>query len=994
MEIFKDPDKKVVTDRTVNLGNEIYEETEEIKFDESILKKTEEFLESAKDGIPMSIGRSSNARSIFKSWGFTEEEIFKNTPNDLINNLNNKYESYKKTERQVKEESIHKDQGEVIEQKFKEFNIQKEDLSQIEDFDKLSYGQQLLVLENLEQLTLGRVQEEAFTGYKKEVGESKFLGKVWKNITKKYQIGKKEKEVAGDLREGGFEIHKETLKQLVDGMKNFGVEVDVSEEGILEIQYASGFTDLNDEEKGRVREFNILATKFSRMPAEWGYETATKDQQEKYKELKEVVDYKMAEITSLRTMDELKKEEYSDDYNPTKYMYDLDSKISLNQFLNTHPDAEQELQKIESEQVWTKAFKNIATERGLYFGAGFATRSVTTSLLGVVGLPIAASFTGGWIARRRAKETLREREVLARKGDKDASKEAKNIIDADNLTKKINSLLDKINSVKNQEERKRFLRQLAARVEYAQDKIDAGLVNFGNLDERIKNQYDLIKGISLGGSTVVAEGVEAKQELMERLGEYLDFKEEKIDKAQSKYVRNQMIRGAVLGAGFSSAGYAIRHLFDLNVGSGKSIEEGITHKEHGTGVQESLGETQGKIEEGATTPLDKLIEEEINKAPVLEKPINLEIGNRGLEGAIIDYFRENPEIAVNKFGAPPELINDKLGDIADVDAFDKWAGSEAHKLWLDSAKEALENPENLEKLKSLGYSQDMEGYLKMMSRIGKGAVEIDSNNGKISLVDAEYLKAKIPIEVGEKASSSSNISDETFKASEVSDKSFEAGEIADKSFKADEISDETFKADEIPSNTFVADEILDKPFKADEIINEVSKNDNWKEFNNIHYRGDEEFGNKFLNSGKNILDFSEYLKVPKSYYISSDRAVELATENASRSPDFYKTIKEIMGDDSSSYENIKDFKIGMFLNKDNPQWRKIEEIFNREHTQSIENFGMEKLIDKIEIIFRNNRQELEEMNGMDFSLDLFLRTHIKELNWEVAGGNAVYEEHK
>lgn len=121
------------------------------------------------------------------------------------------------------------------------------------------------------------------------------------------------------------------------------------------------------------------------------------------------------------------------------------------------------------------------------------------------------------------------------------------------------------------------------------------------------------------------------------------------------------------------------------------------------------------------------------------KPEIIEIGERGPEGAIIDSFRTDPDLA-EKFGWKG------TGGWGDPE-FEKWAGAKAHQLWLEDAKEALSKPETLEQLKKLGYSADAEGYAQMMHRIGKGFVEIDPETGKINLVDTEYLKARVPPEV-------------------------------------------------------------------------------------------------------------------------------------------------------------------------------------------------------------------------------------------------------
>ncbi len=105
----------------------------------------------------------------------------------------------------------------------------------------------------------------------------------------------------------------------------------------------------------------------------------------------------------------------------------------------------------------------------------------------------------------------------------------------------------------------------------------------------------------------------------------------------------------------------------------------------------------------------------------------LPIGERGPGGAIIDYFKANPE-AAKKFGWDGQ---------ADIN---KWSGAKAHNLWLEHSGQALKNPETLAELKKLGYSANAEGYAKMMHRIGEGFVELNPKSG-MNLADMDYLKA-------------------------------------------------------------------------------------------------------------------------------------------------------------------------------------------------------------------------------------------------------------
>ncbi len=133
-------------------------------------------------------------------------------------------------------------------------------------------------------------------------------------------------------------------------------------------------------------------------------------------------------------------------------------------------------------------------------------------------------------------------------------------------------------------------------------------------------------------------------------------------------------------------------------------------------------ETSPKITPPITTPAPETL------APITIKPIELSIGTRGPEGALIDEFRKDPELA-KKFGWQG----------GSKEELSKWAGSKARVLWEHSAKQALLDPSIKQELGKLGYPETAEGYEKAMTRIGKGTVSLDIEKGSITL-NAEYLK--------------------------------------------------------------------------------------------------------------------------------------------------------------------------------------------------------------------------------------------------------------
>lgn len=695
----------------------------------------------------------------------------------------------------TKKIELREDQEKRVGEKFAAFNIDLDSLPKElkEEYETLTYGQRLLLAENLQQLTLGRVQEEAVQKYQDDTTQSKFLGKIWKGITKKYQVRKQEQATALDIKQGGLEYHGELLKQLVEGTKRTGLDAIEGKNGSLELQYVESHPMMTESEKEGVKAFNAVATQYGKIPYEWSLKTATDAQKREYDRV--FGQFEKAKEHILKT-----EQGIIGDKDTLLFVSDIESKIRLNQFFNTHPDAEKQLQSIESDTVWKRALGDIVTERGLYFGAGVATKTFATGLLGAVGFPLAAVGMGGLMARKRATETLREREKSARHGKKDTSNEAANVVTADRLAKKLEDLTQKINSEENETKRAQLLSSLQVRMEYTQNKINDGLVDFGSTERRIVNQYDLMDKLGAGSSTFAVMDIEQggamsdkKKDVKGRLDQFLQFKDTKISKAQSDYLRKQMIYGAGLGMGAFFAGrYAkdvLGTLWDVagpteahasagGVISHESIMKGYiskpaqapmtsahssqpfsptekgqdsimrgyvsksvqtpmtsAHESVAFGAAKKVGtiNTVGNVAttEGVTIPMGaaKAAQEAISTKELFHE--TLDIGKRGPEGAFIDELKKHPEIA------------ERLGI--------KDAGKAAHAAWTEFAKQELKDPETKTLLSNLGYPKTQAGYADMMRHIEHGKIGLEESGGKlhmrISEEDTEYLRARPKIAV-------------------------------------------------------------------------------------------------------------------------------------------------------------------------------------------------------------------------------------------------------
>ncbi len=295
----------------------------------------------------------------------------------------------------------------------------------IEGFETLSRGQQRQVLENLAQLTIGRIREDAVEGHDKDLSlekagaskfGSKFLGKVWvgmkDSFTKKFDIVNREKKLASEIEKGGMKEHEVVLKQMVNGMKTFGPAIkENAETGGLEIQFIE--TEGMSPGVAKVAEaYNEKGTEFSKIPYEWSLDTASKEQRESFVAAKEAYEVERGELLM-----HMKKAGGKDgDVKAIAAMAQTESVIEMQRFMQTAPDAAEELAKIENQTAWTQALKSVGTERGLYMAGGAIARTALGAMAGFVAAPAVAFASGAIRGWRRTGDELKKQDVEQRKG--------------------------------------------------------------------------------------------------------------------------------------------------------------------------------------------------------------------------------------------------------------------------------------------------------------------------------------------------------------------------------------------------------------------------------------------------------------------------------------------------------------------------------------------------------------------------------------------------
>ncbi len=622
-------------------------------------------------------------------------------------------------------------------QKFEaDFKISEKEFLTIPGYGELTFGQRALVRERFQQVLLGKVHEDA-VGTEQKIGRhaSGKLSRWASGFMKSYRIADLEKGIADALSQGGIDAHRSTLEQLVATTRANADEASFDAEGNLEVSYLSGFTPENPEQEKHAKRFDEAAERLSQIPQEWSAKTATVSQKFAYWRAHRVYDSAREDMLFIKGVQE------GDALKAALWMNKLDERVRMEQLLTTHPKASKELERIKDPDLWMKVLKNASVERLGYFVGGGLSRLLTVSMWGTLGAPVGAGIIGGIRAGSRAKEGLRESDMLARRGVKSKSEMAQNVIDVtkNKTAEKLDRLVDEIAAQTDYVKRSVLATRLRERVKYTQAKLEDGKVNFGVFSERVKNQLNLSQALGRASAALLEEegffDWAYADKLEDSVKGYVGMRDKAINKKRRRHMATAITKGAVISAGFGAAGrWASQFVFGEHA-HGLFDSHGNKHVAPGASGEISA------VPESNNLPPDAMVPSHGSQAEKMRQfimrngvegnhPVStLTIGARGPEGSIIDYFKDHHDVA-KKFGW------DGKGDIK------KWAGTRAHQLWLEHASKALENDEVKESLTKLGYTNDLEGYTKMMTRIKSGGVILDIEHKGVTLSDMEYLKAR------------------------------------------------------------------------------------------------------------------------------------------------------------------------------------------------------------------------------------------------------------
>ncbi len=553
----------------------------------------------------------------------------------------------------------------LIKSKLQINGLSEKTFEKIPAWKSLSTAEKLFVFEQMSQEMLSKVKEIGEQRFQEKnklnlsFNPSKWsfsLGKkIFNNVTKQFWISKEEKNVIEEAENGRLNPDPKTLRELVERTADMHLNI-VQKDGRSFIEFLPLNKDLTTEQQKTIEDYNKAANEFARMPDAWRNEKAAngrdsrffKKNYENYEKVRVLYENSKSNLIKSQVENYLKN---GDDLTTAqkKAMQGIseeDYKISILQFTNTNPDAVKELSVIKNESSWGRLVNNENIWRGLYIGTGWMARSATAATIGLLAAPLVSSVIGGARARRKAEgkidlafnegrkmETFIERKDAGKTGlydDKNAkiglisrtlktlngdnvnAKEVGAFIDADSQTKRLDNLIQKIEAAKNNREKIILKDQLLARIDYIENKNEQGLINYGEKNA-ISLNYELFKKLSFAQAQLSCldfignsetEGLNAKRETL--LWEVIQKNNEQLDKKQANFKNNEMVRGAIVAAGFSLLGWKIRDL----------IHGGI---DHGINTNEI---NQNEINEHLTVASPKI-------APSELKNVNVEFSSKG-----------------------------------------------------------------------------------------------------------------------------------------------------------------------------------------------------------------------------------------------------------------------------------------------------------------------------------------------------------------------------
>jgi hypothetical protein len=520
-------------------------------------------------------------------------------------------------------ESVYDLDSEAIKQQFEsELGISAEELAHIEGFSELSTDKQALVLAQLKQNLVTEAEIDSIQNFNALQNETnqiqnfwgKMSKKIWLGLSKEYQKAKFRKEAVAEMTDVSTD-HSTQLQTMVDIVKR---TPDVRRETIdgeatFVVDYVGEKdflgTELTDADRQTIESFNTVARSFSQLPYEYKY--GTTEQQEAYTATKEQYDNLKTVILDIKRRSALNRQGPDTakdtmhevvDSETLRFANELDQSLTLNQFLESNPQLEQELLLIKEQGPLRRALRKMVSLNGpgssnlSLMAAGGIMRASAVSLLSVSTLaaaPVVGGLVGGARGYLNARQELTDAELLTRSGeqsggtDKVDSNEAFTFSSAKKLIARLDKEIRLITGEEKEdedseteskqdednetEELKRDPSYLLSRIAFTEGKIRSGQVSYEEYPNEREGQLDLLRTLMEARELLELHKPEQDKQVEERLDRFQGYRHNKAEGVRRSHKVKGAIHGAAIGGAFAAAGAAIvqygSHFMDAIFGS-------------------------------------------------------------------------------------------------------------------------------------------------------------------------------------------------------------------------------------------------------------------------------------------------------------------------------------------------------------------------------------------------------------------------------------------
>ena len=509
----------------------------------------------------------------------------------------------------------------VAKQFSEKFNIDESALEKIPEFASLTPGKQLLVLRNLEQLTLSGVTEEAKAKQRAEWGSTHFLMRAGQmlftlGMEPELRVAELEKKLLAQARgtdkSDPESVRREAMKlahiEALAKVAQVGPTVKTSPEGKLEVEFCNPkeiFTAIDDpfltpERLRAVEEFNHASNAYASIPHEWKYQTTELEGKERaqLEAARYAFETTGAKVTQIMKEKFLAEGDSMPDERAMLAMNKFEERVQLSQLFNSHPDAEHALGQISDTSILVRAGKEFWKAKGSFAAYGIVGRAAVVALVGPLAMSaVGASLIAGGagvmgygvgmgIGTEEAKRVMKERRARGRMSEDDEREEVvyqktkdgiptgqtgtrqiKEFTDATFFTDRIERLNEKLEITKDPGVRALLEKKMAKTVSLMAFKLEAGMINFGGSSDSSDSRQGASIANRLHFMQAIAEGTIAtrvdRAELDNESKRIVGLHQAQIEETRKEEIAHIVSRSAMIRGLFALAGASIKPLIDI-----------------------------------------------------------------------------------------------------------------------------------------------------------------------------------------------------------------------------------------------------------------------------------------------------------------------------------------------------------------------------------------------------------------------------------------------